>query len=246
VEEELGDLRGRGHRRDDRNGPEPGDDSVTAEADIPTRAMADSRPAQRGPRTLAGWAGLAVAVLAVGALAHATPSAHEPTPAAASAETGLVDIGGSISPDVVDLSGQHVSSLPPGLCQLVPGLTHLTIRRVQTLPENRLSFTIPAASTVDDPRQVQAVAEAACQLPTMPDGVHHCPLDVGVTQHLTFATATRTLPEIVIAAGGCQTVTGLGPVRWWADPVWQALRSALHVPGSVSEAFFGALPPSSV
>jgi hypothetical protein len=208
--------------------------------------MVDARPAQRGRRALVGWAGLAVAVLAVGALAHASPSAHEPVPAAASAESGLVDIGGSISPDVVDLSGQQPSSRPAELCQLVPGLVHLTIRRVQSLPENRLWFSLPAVSTVEDPRRVQAVAEAACQLPTMPDGVHHCPLDVGVTQHLTFATTTRTLPEIVIAAGGCQTVTGLGHVRWWADPVWQALLSALHVPGSVSEAFFGVLPPSTV
>jgi hypothetical protein len=249
VGEELGDLRA--GRAPSAGHTVPRIASACGGLTAVTEVEAGQAPApgvaEGGRRALPGWLGLAAAVLAVVALTQTPPTHHPtPTPAAPSrVQSGLLDVGAAVSPDVVDLSGQQPPVRPGDLCHLVPHLAHLTVRRVEDLPQNRLRFTIPAVTDVDDAGQVQAVAQVVCGLPVMPDGVYHCPADLGVTQHLTFATTTQTLPTVVVTAGGCQTVTGLGPVRWSADPLWPALRSALHVPGSLSAAFFGVLPPTT-
>ncbi len=61
-----------------------------------------------------------------------------------------------------------------------------------------------------------SVAEAACALPVLPPRSRHCPLATPQDHEyqLTFTIPGRVLPVVTVHDGGCQQVTGLGPVRW--------------------------------
>jgi hypothetical protein len=61
--------------------------------------------------------------------------------------------------------------------------------------------------------RAQALAKALCALPRMPKGITNCPMLLAGYYKLSFTAAGRPLPVVRIQVSGCQTVTGLGPVR---------------------------------
>lgn len=141
------------------------------------------------------------------------------------------------------------SAQPPArLCQLIRQLNRLEVRRVDALPQNHTHFTFPAEVTVTEPSAVQAVAEALCALPPLPAGIFNGPADFGITYELVFSAGKRRLPAVTVAAGGLQTVRGLGYTRWLLAPsnssarFWHTLGTAMGLTSASNATFAGARP----
>jgi hypothetical protein len=99
------------------------------------------------------------------------------------------------------------------LCRDAATVTGLQIVH-EGIREPQLQIAFPGEVTVSSPAQARAVARALCALPAMPAGVVNCPaMFAGTTYQLNFTLAGRRLPTVTIEATGCQTVTGVGPVR---------------------------------
>lgn len=129
----------------------------------------------------------------------------------------------------------------PALAQQLSHLDRLVVRRSDAFPQNRTHFGFPAEVTVNDPARVQAVARALLALPAMPSGPLYIPNDLGITYRLVFATADQSLPAIVVAATGAQTVQGLGGTRWVARSprFWATLGSAMGLAQPTNATFRG-------
>src|SRR5262249_26674408 len=97
-------------------------------------------------------------------------------------------------------------------CANAMHIDRLTIDRLNPLHQN-FHFAVPAQITVTDARQAQTVARALCALPPVGRGVWSCPADWGIRYRLRFAARHHWLQPVTVAATGCRTVTGLGPVR---------------------------------
>jgi hypothetical protein len=97
-------------------------------------------------------------------------------------------------------------------CANATHVDRLTIDRLNPLHQN-LHFVAPAQITITDARRAQTVARALCALPRVGHGVYSCPADWGIRYRLRFAARHHWFQPITIAASGCRTVTGLGPVR---------------------------------
>jgi hypothetical protein len=98
------------------------------------------------------------------------------------------------------------------------------------VPELEPAF--PNQVTVTNPALVRAVIRALCALPVVPPGVYHCPaLLLGTAYTLRFSVGSRPLPLVTINPTGCETVTGVGPVRWVATSpgFWRVLSRAIGV-----------------
>lgn len=132
----------------------------------------------------------------------------------------------------------------PSLCESVPQLTRLVVRRTDAFPGNHIAFSFPAVVSVNDAASVRQAANALCALPRMPIVAMHCPADLGITYHLTFSAERRTFPPISIDATGCQTVRGLSEVRWVARTpgFWKVLGEAMGLTNSGRETFAGSGP----
>jgi hypothetical protein len=50
----------------------------------------------------------------------------------------------------------------------------------------------------------------------MPAGTFSCPADLGIDYRLVFTAGEGKLAPVAVDATGCQTVNGVGPVRWTA------------------------------
>ncbi len=127
------------------------------------------------------------------------------------------------------------------LCTDVSSVTRLVVTRVTTLPQNHLHFVIPAGVTITDPATARGVARAVCGLPVVPTGaVMSCPADLGVSYRLSFAAGRDAFPVVTIGAGGCNAVSGAGPVRQATSATfWTQLARALGVPHPTSSALRG-------
>jgi hypothetical protein len=132
----------------------------------------------------------------------------------------------------------------PALAQALSHLDRVVVLRSDAFPQNHLYFSFPAKVTVSDPTQVQAVAQALLALPAMPSGTMYVPADLGITYRLFFATADQSLPAIVVAATGAQTVRGLGDTRWVARSpgFWVTLGSAMGLAQPTNATFRGSRP----
>jgi hypothetical protein len=130
---------------------------------------------------------------------------------------------------------------PPALAQELSHLDRLVVQRSDAFPQNHTHFSFPAEVTINDPAQVQAVARALLALPAMPSGPMFIPADLGITYRLIFATADQSLPAIVVAATGAQTVQGLGGTRWVARSpgFWVTLGSAMGLAQPTNATFRG-------
>ena len=93
----------------------------------------------------------------------------------------------------------------------------------------------PAQVSVAAGNPARSLARALCALPRMPKGTFSCPALLFGHVTLTFTVAGRRLPAVTIQPTGCQSVTGLGPVRWVAKSpgFWAVLARAAGTTGPV-------------
>jgi hypothetical protein len=130
-----------------------------------------------------------------------------------------------------------------GLCATTQSVQRLSVRRINSLPQNHEHFTFPAHVNVGDPGTARAIAQAACDLPPMPPGGFSCPADWGITYTLTFVAGGTKSPAVTIDATDCQTVRGLGRVRWVArtPAFWNMLGQAMDIPHADAATFRGSM-----
>ena len=136
------------------------------------------------------------------------------------------------------------SSVGSTLCGSVPTLDRLVVHRSDAFPQNHMRFSFPDEVTVADVTKVRAAAQALCSLPKMPSGTLHCPADFGIVYHLVFSAGVRALPPVEVDATGCESVRGLGLVRWVARSpgFWPTLGRSMGLPSPSSATFRGRGP----
>jgi hypothetical protein len=146
--------------------------------------------------------------------------------------TGCGSISGTTTTGHTGRPGSTPSATAAGLCAAANEVDSLTVIRDDVFPRNHLRFRFPRRVTTSHPQQAQAVARAVCGLPRMPRGPMACPADLGVGYRLVFSAAGRRF-GVVTLAGGCQQVSGAGPVRWVARSpgFWAVMQRAIGVPG---------------
>jgi len=90
----------------------------------------------------------------------------------------------------------------------------------------------PGVATVTTGAPARALARALCALPRMPKGIVNCPMLLPSWYKLQFWIKMRPLPVVRITPTGCETVTGIGPVRriMPVSKFWQVLaRAIVHI-----------------
>ncbi len=188
-----------------------------------------------GTRALRCVAALGAVALAACGSIQASGSGAGPGP------TSTAAAGASSSPGPARGGAR---SSQPALCRDAATVTRLEIVRNHGIRVPELQPAFPNQVTVTDPALVRAVARALCGLPDMPRGLIHCPaLLSGTAFTLHFSVDGRPLPLVTINATGCETVTGVGPVRWATSPgFWRVLAKAA---GGKSPPVFGGDHPGS-
>jgi hypothetical protein len=89
----------------------------------------------------------------------------------------------------------------------------------------------PAETRTTDAAAIKKIAAAACSLPTPPPDIA-CTLELGPSYELRFLDTQGRTTTVTAAGFGCQFVEGLGPSRYDAKPLWDALAAAgLPEPG---------------
>ena len=119
-------------------------------------------------------------------------------------------------------SASTTSTTAPGygvayLCDNLPHVDRLIITR--HAPGSHFHFSFPATFTATNAAKARAVAKSACGLPRLPGG-EHCPAEFPVSYNLDFAVQGEKGmggEAINVYPTGCETVTGLGPVRTTAE-----------------------------
>jgi hypothetical protein len=119
-------------------------------------------------------------------------------------------------------SASTTSTTAPGhgfayLCDTLPRVDRLIVAR--HAPGSHFHFSFPATFTATNAAKARAVAKSACALPRLPGG-EHCPAEFPVSYNLDFAVQGEKGmggEAIDVYPTGCETVTGLGPVRTTAE-----------------------------
>jgi hypothetical protein len=177
----------------------------------------------RGPGGIKRYNGTRLALLTTVAVAGAV----------AVAACGSVPAPGSAPASGHDATaGTHEAAggtAQPALCREASTLTSLVVTRNHSFKVPELLPAFPSQVTVTNPALIRAVARALCALPDMPNGVFHCPaLLLGTAYTLHFAASGRALPLVTVNSSGCETVTGVGPVRRVISRAfWEVLARAL-------------------
>ena len=168
----------------------------------------------------------AAAALGAGALA-ACGSVPASGSGAGSGQTSPAASAGALGSS----AGGGVRSSQPALCRDAATVNRLEMVRARGIRVPELAPAFPNQVTVTDPALVREVDRALCALPDMPRGVLNCPaLLLGTAYTLHFSVDGRALPLVTINATGCETVTGVGPVRRVTSPgFWQVLSRAIGV-----------------
>ena len=83
----------------------------------------------------------------------------------------------------------------------------------------------PGETRTTDAAVIKKIAAAACSLPTPPRELA-CTLELGPSYELRFLDAQGRTTTVTAAGFGCQFVEGLGPRRYDAKPLWEALAAA--------------------
>jgi hypothetical protein len=159
------------------------------------------------------------------------------------------------SPSAAPSSTATAAQIP--LCQDAATVTGLEILRtgVLRIPQE-LQSAVPGKVVITKPAEARAVAHALCALPSMPPGMFNCPvLFPGTTYHLFFTAGDRQFPVVSVEATGCETVTGIGPVRQATTSAgfWRVLATAAGMSppgrpvfsGSNAAGAAGCRPPST-
>jgi len=107
------------------------------------------------------------------------------------------------------------------VCADPAAVTSVRVTRLPSLGQLGQTKPLPAklpGVTVRDRRKARALARLVCGLPKMPQGVLHCPIDIGGGYQLIFADGTLHPPAVTVHASGCESVTTAGPgaARWVA------------------------------
>ncbi|MGA3353826.1 MAG: hypothetical protein ABSD85_11660 [Acidimicrobiales bacterium] len=165
-------------------------------------------------------------------LAAASAVVAQATPRATRLVTPQASLAGSVRPGLTSSS----------LCATVGELDGLVVRRVDLFAANSIHFSFPATVTVRAPALVQKAARALCALPVMPHRRASCPVDLGITYHLSFSARGGSLPNVVADATGCQTVTGILETRWAAlsPNFWRQLGKAMGLKNPTWDTFRGS------
>lgn len=103
------------------------------------------------------------------------------------------------------------------LCGVLPRVDRLIVTR--HAPGSHFHFSFPASFTVTNAARARAVATSACELPKL-SGDQHCPAEFPVSYNLDFAVKGEKGvggEAIKVYPTGCETVTGLGPIRTTAE-----------------------------
>jgi hypothetical protein len=140
------------------------------------------------------------------------------------------------------------AAAPRTLCDSIAQLDRLVVTRTVVSASNHIRFSFPAAVKVSDQAAVQLAARAVCALPVMPRKPISCPVDLGITYRLSF---TEQLPPVnqaqsangvVVAATGCQALSGLEWTRWAArsPKFWPELGKAMGLKNPTWATFRGS------
>ncbi len=141
--------------------------------------------------------------------------------------------------------GARSSSRVVSLCSVEGAVTTLTIDRDAVA--NSEMFLFPSRVNVSNVSAVRSVARSLCALPFFPKSVMSCPMDFGVDYALHFSESTNDgvlqVGVITLDVSGCQSVTGMGAVRWAARSAsfWRVLGNAIGVKDATSLSFVGKL-----
>jgi hypothetical protein len=183
----------------------------------------------RGHLALVGFALLAGSIALAGCGSATAPGSGSPGTAAAHASP----VGGA-APSAAASSATGSSKAAanqPELCADIGQISRLVILRSPGASRiQELHFPFPVQVTVTSAAAARSVARALCALPRMPRGIFSCPMQLGGTSYrLTFMARGRQLAAVTAVATGCQTVTGVGPVRRALDTsgFWSVLGRAM-------------------
>jgi hypothetical protein len=186
----------------------------------------------------------AIALAGCGSLAASgSGSAGTGSSAAPVSASGSARASGPASAPARTAAGQAA------LCASASTVTRLVVLRSRLI--NRIQvmhFPFPPQVIVTNAANARAVAAALCALPKMPGGLINCPNQIlGATYRLTFTVAGKPLPVVTVQATGCQTVTGVGPVRRVATTpgFWRVLGNAIGLFGAGPPVFSGNGPSLS-
>jgi len=130
---------------------------------------------------------------------------------------------------------QPAGAVAASICKSIGQVDHLVVR------QNGIAFSFPAVTVVTDVRSVQDVAKVVCALPRIPVGVMSCVIDLGIYYRLNFTAPDGTFPTVVASATGCETVRGIGPMRWagTSPSFWHRLGTAMGLPEATWATFRG-------
>ncbi len=136
---------------------------------------------------------------------------------------------------------QQAGTVPASLCKSIGQADHLVVRRVDAFPQNGIHFSFQVVTVVTDVASVQDVAKVVCALPRIPVGVMSCVIDLGIYYRLSFTAPDETFPTVVVSATGCETVRGIGPIRWvgTSPNFWHQLGTAMGLPNPTWTTFRG-------
>jgi hypothetical protein len=195
-----------------------------------------------GGRALPG-AAVALLSIAVGSVLLAACGSL-PAPGSGPAPAGS---GGSASPTAAPSPSPSPGTGQVALCRDADTVTRLRIVRASGRKIPHAQAVFPGQVTVTSPAHAQEVARALCALPVLPHGVYSCPaMFPGTTYQLTFTANGQQLTPVNLNATGCETVTGIGPVRRALSPeFWRVLAVVAGVspPGQAAFASPSCQPP---
>jgi hypothetical protein len=173
------------------------------------------------------------------------PAAATLAAVAALACAALTGCGSAAAATDASVGRPPATQAPAGqnVCAHTWDVDRLTIGRVNSFPHNPEYFTFPAQVTVTSADRSQAVAQQLCALPAMPSGTFSCPADLGIYYRLVFTAGDSKLAPVTVDATGCETVNGVGPVRWTAlsPEFWSVLATAAGIGPADQATFAGTL-----
>jgi hypothetical protein len=117
---------------------------------------------------------------------------------------------------------------PPAAAPLADSVTGL---HFTSSADPRSSVPTGVEVRLSDSTRVRAILEATLTLPDFPPGIDNCPVDLGVTDTMTFSGGGAVLLTAKLSPGGCREATILGapPARETNDAYWKLLAENLGV-----------------
>jgi hypothetical protein len=185
--------------------------------------------------------GLIAALLGVGVLVASSSGSRVPIRPTQGTSGAVMSVPSGTGPSAAAPAGtawlpaprseSALSATAPALCREAGRLERLIVVRRDAFPSNHIRYTFPSVMSAEDVASIRGVARTLCTLEAFPNGVIHCPIDLGITYYLGFFTATGPVPPWVrVDATGCRGVTGVGPVRWGSETLMRRLEGALQLP----------------